>query len=535
MGISSQTITPDALWDLMRAERPFALIDLRDLGAFSTGHLFMASCLPLSRLELLTPSRLPRKHIPIVLLSGSADDAYLTERGAQVLADAGYTDLYVLPGGTEAWAGTGREVFTGVNVPSKAFGEFVEHWYDTPRMTAAELHERQQRGDKLIVLDSRPFEEFQRMSIPAGRDCPGAELVRRIHDEIDDPEKLVVVNCAGRTRSIIGAQSLINAGIPNPVVALKDGTMGWKLAGLTLERGKTSVVPPPSDAGLAAAVAAARRVASQCGVRTIEPAEVATWLADEEQFTVVLDIRTRDEFVEGHWPGAIHAPGGQLVQATDEYVSVRNARLVLCDSADGVRGTMTAHWLLQLAWPSVSVVVAQAPDPVRGPDEQHWPLPAGVAEVSAKEWADNSVDSIVLDLSVSRVYKTGHLPGAAWTSRARLAEALDLLTAEQPDKKAVLLAGPGDGSLSFAAADVQRLRPDLSVSVLAGQPDSWLAAGLPVETDNARWIHAPEDVWLAPSEGKVNPEQAMQQYLDWEVGLVDQVEREGLITFNKLM
>lgn len=535
MSTAAREITPDALWELMRSERPFALIDLREVGAFSTGHLFMASCLPLSRLELLAPSRLPSKHIPIVLLSGSAEDSHLTKRGAQVLSEAGYSDQHVLPGGTEAWALSGREVFSGVNVPSKAFGEFVEHWYDTPRITAAELHERQQRGDNMIVLDSRPFEEFQRMSIPSGRDCPGAELVRRIHDEIADPDKLVVVNCAGRTRSIIGAQSLINAGIPNRVVALKDGTMGWKLAGLTLERGKKSMVPPPSDAGLAAAVTAADRVASQCGVQRIDPSALPAYVTDEEHVTVLLDVRTKDEYVEGHWPGAIHAPGGQLVQATDEYVMVRNARLVLCDSADGVRGTMSAHWLLQLGWRHVTVLAAQAPEPARGAGDEHWPLPVGVAEVSAKEWGDRSVDAIVLDLSLSRFYKTGHLPGAAWTTRARLADALELMIARHPDRKTVLLTGPGNGLLSLAAADVQRLRPELSVSVLAGGVASWMAAGLPIETDDACWIHTPDDVWLAPSEGKVNAEQAMQQYLDWEVGLVDQVEREGLITFNKLM
>lgn len=535
MDSTAKAIESDALWELMRSERPYALIDLREVGAFSARHLFLASCLPLSRLELLASSRLPSKHIPIVLLSGSAEDTDLTERGAQVLLEAGYTDLHVLTGGTETWAHSGREVFSGVNVPSKAFGEFVEHWYDTPRISAAELHERQQRGENMIVLDSRPFEEFSRMSIPNGRDCPGAELVRRVHDEIDDPKKLVVVNCAGRTRSIIGAQSLINAGIPNPVVALKDGTMGWKLAGLELEHGKKSVVPPPTEKGLAAAITAANRVASQCGVQRIEPSALTAYMADEKHVTVLLDIRTKDEYLENHWPGAIHAPGGQLVQATDEYVMVRNARLVLSDSVDGVRGTMTAHWLLQLGWRDVRVLVAEAMKPASGSEQARWPLPAGVFEVSVKEWADKSADAMVLDLSASRYYKAGHLPGSAWTTRARLAFALESLSAQYPDRKTVLLTGPSDGLLSLAAADVRRLRPDLSVSVLAGGVGAWTAAGFPIETEPACWIHTPDDVWLAPSEGKVDAKQAMQQYLDWEVGLVGQVEREGLITFNKLM
>ena len=72
-----------------------------------------------------------------------------------------------------------------------------------------------------------------------------------MHDLAPDPDTLVVVNCAGRTRSIIGCQSLRNAGIPNRVVALKDGTMGWDLAGFECERGSDRVGAAPSPEGKA--------------------------------------------------------------------------------------------------------------------------------------------------------------------------------------------------------------------------------------------------------------------------------------------
>ena len=116
-------------------------------------------------------------------------------------------------------------------------------------------------GTDMVVVDSRPFDEFQRVSIPTATNVPGAELVLRIHDIAPSPDTLVVVNCAGRTRSIIGAQSLINAGLPNKVVALRNGTMGWTLAGLTPDSGKTKRFAEPSDDGLAWAKAAADRVA----------------------------------------------------------------------------------------------------------------------------------------------------------------------------------------------------------------------------------------------------------------------------------
>ena len=47
------------------------------------------------------------------------------------------------------------------------------------------------------------------------------------------------------------------------------------------------------------------------------------------------------------YPAAVHAPGGQLVQATDQWVGVRNARIVLIDS-EGVRAPVVAGWLKQL-------------------------------------------------------------------------------------------------------------------------------------------------------------------------------------------
>src|SRR3954447_20648681 len=237
----AQRIGAAALRAMLLDEQELALIDVREERIFSERHLLFARSVPLSRLELRIARLVPRRATRIVLVD---DGDGLVQRAGRVLAAAGYTGLHVLDGGNPAWKAAGYELFSGVNVPSKAFGEFIEHESGTPSISAQELNALMQSGSDMVVLDSRPFDEFSRVSIPTGVNVPGAELVLRVHDMAPKPETLVVVNCAGRTRSIIGAQSLINAGVPNKVVALRNGTMGWSLAGYTPDSGKDRGAPP---------------------------------------------------------------------------------------------------------------------------------------------------------------------------------------------------------------------------------------------------------------------------------------------------
>ena len=182
---------------------------------------------------------------PLVLLDGGNEG--LAEKAQAKLRELGYADVAILEGGCEAWRASGGELFSGVNVPSKAFGEFVEHRFETPRIPPAELKRLKDSGRKLVILDSRPWEEYHRMNIPGGICCPNAELPYRLPSLVKNPRTRIVVNCAGRTRSIIGAQTLINFGVPNPVAALENGTQGWVLADFELERGASRKYPDAID------------------------------------------------------------------------------------------------------------------------------------------------------------------------------------------------------------------------------------------------------------------------------------------------
>ncbi|MCZ6619110.1 MAG: rhodanese-like domain-containing protein, partial [Gammaproteobacteria bacterium] len=319
-------ISPHELKQLLVGEEEFALIDVREQGAFSKSHLLFAVCLPLSRIELLIGDLVPRRDTRLVIVDDLASDKFGV-RAFHRLAELGYTSVFLLDGGVTGWRSAGLELFSGVNVPSKAFGEFIEHTYETPRLSAAEVRVMLDKGKNMVIVDSRPFEEYHHMNIPTATDLPGAELVFRIHDIAPDPETFVVVNCAGRTRSIIGAQSLINAGIPNPVAALKDGTMGWHLAGFELEHGSTREATRPGDASMEKALAGAARVAERFGVPRVKRELVEQWRQDSKRTTYLLDVRSPAEYADGHAAGYRNAPGGQLVQATDEYVAVKNAWL----------------------------------------------------------------------------------------------------------------------------------------------------------------------------------------------------------------
>jgi rhodanese-related sulfurtransferase len=185
----------------------------------------------------------------VVYDSGEADTENVALRAAQRLQALGYTDVHVLEGGTKAWKAAGYVLFAGVNLPSKTFGELVEHAYGTPRITAQQLAAKQASGEPLVVLDGRPVSEFHKMNIPGAVCCPNGELAYRIRSLVPDDSTPVVINCAGRTRSILGAQTLINLGISNPVYALENGTQGWFLNDLSLEHGGRSRYADDSGSG----------------------------------------------------------------------------------------------------------------------------------------------------------------------------------------------------------------------------------------------------------------------------------------------
>jgi rhodanese-related sulfurtransferase len=337
------SVTPSQIRRALLLRDEIALLDVRHEASFATGHPLFAANMAADRIALEAGTRLPRKDVPIVVYdAGEGLVAAATDR----LAALGYTNVRQLDGGLQAWQGAGYELFRDVNSYAKAFGELVESRRHTPSLSAEEVAALIAAKANIRILDARRPDEYATMNIPGSISVPGAELVLRAGGAAPDPETTIIVNCAGRTRSIIGTQSLINAGVANKVLALRNGTIGWTLAKQQLEHGADR----HGGIGLfEGAEANAREVAYRAGVRHVSPEEAMALEAQAHRTLYRFDVRAREDFAAGHIGGFRHYPGGQLVQEIDIAAPVRGARILLTDDM-GVRADMTASWLAQMGW-----------------------------------------------------------------------------------------------------------------------------------------------------------------------------------------
>ena len=514
-------VSARALKALLNDGGEIALLDGREEGIFHGRHLLLASCVPLGRLELLIDDLVPRRGTRVVWCDDGDGSAL---RAARRMSQFGYDDVAVLEGGIAAWEAAGYRLYSGVHVRSKAFAEVVEHEAETPWISAPDLKGLIDSGANIAIFDSRSYEEYHNNSIPTAISVPGAELVYRFTDLVPSPDTTVIVNCGGRTRSIIGAQALRNAGFRNKIMSLKDGTMAWHLAGFEVVHGATRRPPEVSEAGRRAAIDAAARIAKRTGIPRIDKQMLAGWRAEADRRTLyVLDVRTPEEYLAGHLAGARSVPGGQLVQETDAHIATWNARVVLVDD-NGVRATMTASWLKQMGWNDVSVLVADAS---AGDWESARACRAYSGSPVPPFGASNPphcrLGSPPVTPPSSIWRRAGAMPRV--TSRvlgsrsvSRLAEDLGKL----PKPRTFVLTSP-DGALARLAAAELAGSANTEFMVLAGGTEAWIAAGLPVETGAAHMASPPEDVVLSARERGQGREEAMREYLAWEIDLVNQM------------
>jgi rhodanese-related sulfurtransferase len=516
--------SPQQVREDLLARREIALLDVREEDPHAQAHPLFAANLPYGRIELDAYAKLPRRDVPIVVLDGGEA---LAVSAASRLRQLGYTDVSLLAGGVAGWQAAGGELFRDVNVPSKAFGELVEANVHTPSLSAPEVQALIDGGSDIVILDARRYDEYQTMSIPGSFSVPGAELALRARELAPDPKTQIIVNCAGRTRSIIGTQSLINAGIPNPVAALRNGTIGWTLARQKLEHGQSRSYPPASDTNRLTAAGDARTLADRTGVRRIDRAGLEQLGADRTRTTYLFDVRGPAEFRDGRLPGFRSAPGGQLVQETEQFAPVRGARIVLADS-DGVRANLTAHWLAQMNHEVYVVDGLHAADfNVTEAWTDELPPHPEVREIDTEalaQWlAEAPEETVLLDFTSGVNYQKRHIPGAWFALRSELPAVVSKVS---PGAKRYVLTCGSSLLARYVAGDLRALT-DLPIRVLTGGTAAWAAAGRPLEEGPTRLASPLIDRYRRPYEGTDNQDAAMQAYLDWEFGLVEQLGRDG--------
>ncbi len=507
---------------LLQGKSKFALIDVREAGEYNSSHIPDSSLISRKELEFRMDVSAPVKGEKIIVCD---DDGRRATLAAATLERMGFTNVLVLDRGINQWSTEGFPTEWGSNVISKDFGERMEVEYHVPEIEATELHERIERGDKLVILDTRTPEEYQRFCIPGGRSVPGGELALRVTDITKDldPDTTVIVNCAGRTRSVIGTRVLQRMGMTN-IFGLKNGTSGWLLAGYDLETGGDRLdLPEPSAEGLAAAEAYAARLAEEDGVRYLDVDTVQKMLDERDQTTsYFVDVRTAEEYAKGHIPGFRWFPGGQVVQRSDDVLVVKNCPVVF--SCDGhARATFIASWYRQFGFEEVYAVDGGATAWANSGRQLEIgtgdAAPSGLDEarsqvtmVSAKD-LDADKPATVINVENSQDFARGHVPGARWAPRG----SLELQIGEiAPDKGASITVTCNNGENAALAAATLKEIGYQTVSALEGGMAAWRQAGLGVEEGLSGVMRAPTDVVVSGPERNFAD---MMNYLRWETAL----------------
>ena len=513
------TISCAEVAGLLAGDRPFALIDVREAGEYNSSHIVGSSLIPRRELELRIADSVPFADTIVVLCD---DDGCRATLAAETLRGLGYRNAVAMAGGMACWVTERRPTEWGVNVPSKDFGEKVQVQHHVPEIDAVELRRRMERGDKMVILDTRTPEEYQRNCIPGGRSVPNGELGLHISDILDDvdDDTTVVINCAGRTRSIIGTRLLQRMGVAN-VVGLENGTAGWVLAGYQLEFGADRLdLPDPTAEGIVAAERFADRLVEQDGVRYIDVSELDSLTARAESESVYLiDVRTDSEYAEGHIPGFRWFPGGQAVQRADEVAVVHNAPIVFCCDSRA-RAAFTASWYRQMGFEQVYAL--------RG-GTSAWAdsgreLDSGAPAFSAQPLSDAQVNTLIPDdveaasdstriihVGLSAEFAQGHVPNASWVPRGWLEFRIGDVA---PDKDTpIIVTCPNGGAQSLLAAATLTDMGYTNVSALEGGTSAWQTSGRDVETGLTGVMSAPNDsLPMGPDRGFAE----MVNYLRWE-------------------
>ena len=318
-----------------------AVLDIRSTEEVGYASPLFATNLPAERLDVELDRFVPRRVVRTVLVDGGDG---LAAAAVDRLRQVGWSDVHFLRGGIPAWV-EGSEELPTFDLPGVSFVAKVRDERSTPVVSAVELNAWRDQGQDVIVLDTRTLAEYEKAHVPGAVGVPGAELLLRFKDIVPRADTKVVVSCAGLPRAILGAQTLIDAGVANAVSYLDDGTRGWTDAGFELESGRTASCGEPSEEARGFASERGESLSAKDALTFIDPLTAERWNADPARTTYLLDVRTPEEFARANVPGSISSEGGQLLGVSYRTIAVRGARVILIDDPLGSRARIVAHWL----------------------------------------------------------------------------------------------------------------------------------------------------------------------------------------------
>ncbi len=502
-------------------DKELAFIDVRETAQHTAGHPLFSISIPFSEFEINVEKLLPNKKVRIVLFDNNDGISEIIYKLAKNLK---YINIFILKNGVYGWIKSKFYLFDGINVPSKSFGELVEKKFNTPSITASQLSQRQKEKKDIIVLDCRPFDEYNKMSIPGSICCPNAEIPYRISELVKSSNTEIIINCAGRTRSIIGAQTMINFGIENKVYALENGTQGWFLADLKLDHGKTKFLDKTPNNGKIDELRNKVIPLLENNVEIIDLIKAQKLINDKTITTYIFDVRTISNSKKELSP-IRNIPGGQLIQATDKYIGVLKSHIIVFDDGELVRAGMTALWLKKMNYSCY--VVNENPKKIKKLNLRH--------EVNFKTKPMNLIkltdlrsleETLILDVRKSVDYRRTRIKGSIWANRLIIRNEITQYN------KSITLISDDLPRASLIASDIQKTDPKSIIQLYLWD-----------ETEVEHFLEYIDQTKVELEEKFIDfnfhthlrhqgNKEHSKNYLKWETNLIKKMDKEERDFFN---
>lgn len=301
----SPSVTASELDTFVAAKHP-VFIDVRDVFAYEKSHVMGAMHIPL---ELLSDklSSIPANR-PVIVYDETGKKGH---QALRTLVGAGFEDVTNISGGHASLQRQARAVgFTNIEIDLLPFENKT---IDKKEVTEeAETAEEVQDVTSAIVVDVRTPEEFRSGAVPNAINIPLDELMMRYEELGSNADRDITVYCASGARSAYAQRMLAQMGYNN----VKNG------------------------GGLHSMMARVREQPS--------PKQETKQVSNEP---LIVDVRTKGEFMSGAYPGAINIELDQLAQRANELGDKSRDITLYC--ASGARSAYGTRVLQQMGFTNV--------------------------------------------------------------------------------------------------------------------------------------------------------------------------------------
>lgn len=301
----SPSVTASELDTFVAGKNP-VFIDVRDIFSYEKSHVMGAMHIPL---ELIADkiNSIPANR-PVIVYDETGKKGH---QALRTLIGAGLTDVTNISGGHSSLQRQARGVgFSNIKIDLLPIEQ--KSLEKETKKEVEEVIEEVEDFTSPIIVDVRTPEEFHMGAVPNAVNMPLDELMSRYEELGNNADRDITVYCASGARSAYAQRLLMQIGYTN----VKNGGGLHSMMAKAQEQSKPKQEPKQTSN---------------------EP--------------LIVDVRTRGEFLSGAYPGAVNIELDQLAQRVNELGDKSRDITLYC--ASGARSAYGTRILQQLGFTNV--------------------------------------------------------------------------------------------------------------------------------------------------------------------------------------